>query len=258
MAENPLLSLQHCTVRFGGLTAVSDFSLDVMPGELVSLIGPNGAGKTTVFNVVTGVHPLTSGAIEFDGRIVSKLPPHRTANLGIGRTFQNIRVFRDLSVLDNLRSAMHRQGNYGFLRASVRSRRWAASEARIAQAAREMLEMFGLQDRESELAGGLPYGDQRRLEIVRALVTRPKLLLLDEPTAGMNPAETTELMELIRSLIARFSLTILLIEHDMRVVMGVSQRIVCLNYGEEIACGVPVDVAKHPAVIEAYLGEPMD
>jgi branched-chain amino acid transport system ATP-binding protein len=255
-ANGALLSLQSCTVRFGGLTALSEFSLALQAGELVSLIGPNGAGKTTVFNAITGVHALSEGAIRFDGRLVSGLPPHRIARLGIGRTFQNIRLFRGLTVLDNLRAAMHQDGDYGFLRAAMRSRRWAATEARLESSAVELLTMFDLQDRAAELAGGLPYGDQRRLEIVRALATRPQLLLLDEPAAGMNPAETVHLMELIRSLRERFSLTVLLIEHDMRVVMGISGRVVVLNNGRQIAAGSPQEITHDPAVVEAYLGEP--
>jgi branched-chain amino acid transport system ATP-binding protein len=258
LPEAPLLALDGCTVRFGGLTAVADFSLRLHSGELVSLIGPNGAGKTTVFNAITGVHPLADGAVWLEERRISGLPPHRIANLGIGRTFQNIRLFRGLTVLDNLRAAMHRDCDYGVFRAAAHTRTWSATEERIESSALELLEMFGLRDRAEELAGGLPYGDQRRLEIVRALATGPRLLLLDEPAAGMNPAETSRLMELIRSLIDRFSLTILLIEHDMRVVMGVSGRVVVLNYGREIAAGTPGEIAHDPAVIEAYLGEPVE
>jgi branched-chain amino acid transport system ATP-binding protein len=243
-------------VRFGGLTAVDDFSLGVRPQELVSLIGPNGAGKTTVFNAITGVYPLTQGAIRFDERAISGLAPHRVAKLGIGRTFQNIRLFKGVTVLDNLRAAMHQGGDYDLLRAATRSRTWAATEERLERQALELLGVFGLEKRAGELAGGLPYGEQRRLEIVRALATGPKLMLLDEPAAGMNPAETRRLMELIRSLIERFALTILLIEHDMRLVMGVSDRVVVLNYGREIAAGTPEEIAHDPAVIEAYLGEP--
>jgi len=243
-------------VRFGGLTAVSGFSLALSCGELVGLIGPNGAGKTTVFNAITGVHSLTEGSVRFDGRVISGLPAHRIAKLGIGRTFQNIRLFRGLSVLDNLRTAMHQDSDYGMLRAALRSRRWAATEARITEASLKLLGMFGLQDRAAELAGSLPYGDQRRLEIVRALATNPRLLLLDEPAAGMNPSETTHLMGLIRSLIEKLPLTILLIEHDMRLVMGISHRVVVLNDGREIAAGSPQEIAHDPAVVEAYLGEP--
>jgi len=252
------LTLESCTVSFGGLVAVDAFSLQVRPRELVSLIGPNGAGKTTVFNAITGVYPLAQGAIRFDGLGLAGLPPHRVAKLGVGRTFQNIRLFRALSVLDNLRAAMHHGGDYDLLRAAFRSRRWAATEARLEAEARELLGVFGLAGRAEEPAGSLPYGEQRRLEIVRALATGPKLLLLDEPAAGMNPAETQRLMELIRSLIERFSLTILLIEHDMKLVMGVSDRVVVLNYGREIAAGPPQQIAHDPAVIEAYLGEPTD
>jgi branched-chain amino acid transport system ATP-binding protein len=251
-----LLALESCTVSFGGLIAVDDLSLEVQPRELVSLIGPNGAGKTTVFNAITGVYPLARGVIRLEGAALSGLPPHRVAHQGVGRTFQNIRLFRGLTVLDNLRAAMHQGGDYDLIRAAFRSRRWAATETRLEARARDLLNVFGLGARAEELAGSLPYGEQRRLEIVRALATEPRLLLLDEPAAGMNPAETQRLMELIRSLIERFSLTILLIEHDMKLVMGVSDRVVVLNYGREIARGTPEQIAHDPAVIEAYLGEP--
>jgi branched-chain amino acid transport system ATP-binding protein len=245
-------------MRFGGLTAVANLSLDVPPGQLLGLIGPNGAGKTTVFNAITGVYNLAEGEISFDGHHLAGLPPHRIARLGIARTFQNIRLFRGLSVLDNLRAAMHQDSDYGLLRAAARSRTWAATEARLQAAALDLLAMFDLRDRALEPAASLPYGDQRRVEIVRALATNPRLLLLDEPTAGMNPAETTSLMNLIRDLLGRFSLTILLIEHDMRVVMGICDRVVVLNYGREIAAGAPREIAHDRAVIEAYLGEPDD
>jgi branched-chain amino acid transport system ATP-binding protein len=254
--EAPPLSLRRCTVTFGGLVAVSDLSLEVPPGQLLGLIGPNGAGKTTVFNAITGVYGLSAGEILLEGHRISGLPPHRIARLGVARTFQNIRLFKGLSVLDNLRAAMHQDSDYGLLRAAARSRTWARTEARIEAEALRLLGMFGLQDRAQEPAASLPYGDQRRLEIVRALATNPRLLLLDEPTAGMNPAETTQVMALIRELISQFALTILLIEHDMRVVMGICDRVVVLNYGREIAAGSPREIAHEPAVIEAYLGEP--
>jgi branched-chain amino acid transport system ATP-binding protein len=256
LPEPPLLSLRDCTVRFGGLVAVSELSLDVAPGELVGLIGPNGAGKTTAFNVITGVHALSAGRIEFAGQRIDGLPPHEVARRGIARTFQNIRLFRGLTVLDNLLAAMHQDSDYGLLRAAVRSRTWAAAEARLETAARELLAVFGLADRAGALAGGLPYGDQRRLEIARALGTSPRLLLLDEPAAGLNPTETQRLMELIQMVMERFSLTILLIEHDMRLVMGICQRVLVLNYGRQVALGLPGELAHDPAVVEAYLGEP--
>ena len=253
---DPLLSLDACTVTFGGLTAVSQLSLQLQPGELVGLIGPNGAGKTTVFNAIMGVYPLSAGAIRLDGHQISGLPPYRIANRGVARTFQNIRLFKGLSVLDNLRAAMHQDSDYSLLRAAMRSRTWAATEARLQASARDLLAMFGLQDRAEELAGSLPYGDQRRLEIVRALATDPKLLLLDEPAAGMNPSETARLMTLVHEARDRFGLTILLIEHDMRMVMGICERIIVLNQGEQIAAGLPQEIAHNPAVVSAYLGEP--
>jgi branched-chain amino acid transport system ATP-binding protein len=256
VAESPLLELAACSVCFGGLTAVDDLTLHVAPQELVSLIGPNGAGKTTVFNAITGVYPLSAGGIRFAGRDIAGLAPHRVAKRGVGRTFQNIRLFKGITVLDNLRAAMHQDGDYDLLRAAARSRTWAATESRLQARALELLAVFGLEARAGELAGGLPYGEQRRLEIVRTLATGPRLLLLDEPAAGMNPSETQRLMGLIRSLIEQFSLTVLLIEHDMKLVMGVSDRVVVLNYGREIATGTPQEIARNPAVIEAYLGEP--
>lgn len=254
--NGPLLSLSACTVRFGGLTAVSEFTLEIATGELVGLIGPNGAGKTTIFNAITGVHPVAEGGIQFAGHTISGLPPHRIAKLGIARTFQNIRLFKGLTVLDNLRTAMHQDSDYGLLRAAARSRTWEHTEATISAAAGDLLAMFDMQDRAEELAGSLPYGDQRRVEILRALATKPKLLLLDEPAAGMNPSETTRLMDLVRHLRDELGLPILLIEHDMRFVMGICDRVVVLNYGKEIAAGLPRDIARSPAVIEAYLGEP--
>lgn len=257
MAEEPLLTLEDCRVTFGGLVAVAGLSLQLRRGELVGLIGPNGAGKTTVFNAITGVHPLAGGLIRFDGRVISGLPPHRIARLGVGRTFQNIRLFKGLSVLDNLLAAMHQDSDYDWLRAAIRSRSWEATEKRLLARSLELLEMFGLRDRHNEPAGSLPYGDQRRLEIVRTLATRPRLLLLDEPAAGMNPAETARLMDLIKDVRTRFGLTILLIEHDMKVVMGICERVLVLNYGEQIAAGPPGDIARDPAVISAYLGEPL-
>jgi branched-chain amino acid transport system ATP-binding protein len=257
MAEtSPLLSLERCTVRFGGLTAVDSLSLQVQAGELVGLIGPNGAGKTTVFNAITGVHPVTEGTVRFDGHVISGLPPYRIANLGVARTFQNIRLFKGLTVLDNLRAAMHQDSDYGMFRAAIRSRSWQSTETAIERAASELLAMFDMGDRAEELAGGLPYGDQRRIEILRALATKPKLLLLDEPAAGMNPSETTRLMALVRRLRDDHRTTILLIEHDMRFVMGICDRVTVLNYGSEIASGLPQDIARDRAVIEAYLGEP--
>ena len=250
----PLLKATHVSEVFGGLKAVSDFNLHLNPGELVGLIGPNGAGKTTAFNLFTGVYQPTEGAIEFDGRSIVGLKPYQITQRGIARTFQNIRLFSELSVLDNVRIAFHDHVKYGVVEAVLRVGRYFSEEARVTAESRELLSIFKLADQAEETAKNLPYGAQRRLEIARALAAKPKLLLLDEPAAGMNPQETQELMAMIRWIRGQFDLTVLLIEHDMSLVMGICERIYVLEYGQIIAQGTPEEIRRDPEVIRAYLG----
>jgi branched-chain amino acid transport system ATP-binding protein len=251
----PLLQLENVTVQFGGLKAVSDLSFVIGKGELVGLIGPNGAGKTTVFNLVTGVYQPTSGKITFAGRSVLRSRPYKITARGIARTFQNIRLFNSLSVFDNVRTACNMHLRHGISHALLRGPKVMREEREIETKVMDLLRIFGLDAQRYECCKNLPYGDQRRLEIVRALATNPKLLLLDEPAAGMNPTEKQDLMKLIRFTQEKFGCAVLLVEHDMRVVMGICQRIDVLDYGRKISEGTPEQIRKDPKVIAAYLGQ---
>lgn len=249
-----LLQAKSIGITFGGLRAVDNFNVSIEEGELVGLIGPNGAGKTTIFNMLTGVYLPTDGEIFIDGKMVNGKQPYQIVAMGLGRTFQNIRLFNDLSVIDNIKIAFHKDMKYSTLAGVLRLPKYWKEEAEIDRQARELLGLFDMEGDADSLASNLPYGKRRKLEICRALATNPKLLLLDEPAAGMNPQETRELMETIHFIRDKFKVTILLIEHDMALVMGICERLVVIDYGRIIASGTPDEIKANEKVISAYLG----
>ena len=251
----PVLETRKLGISFGGLKAVNDFNIKIYPGELVGLIGPNGAGKTTVFNLLTGVYVPTEGTVILNGQPLNGKKTYQFVEAGVARTFQNIRLFRQMTVIDNVKAAFTKDIRYNLFDASFRTKKYWDTEKRITDKAMELLEICGLADKANELSSSLPYGRQRKLEIARALATDMKLLLLDEPAAGMNPTETAELLACINTIRQRFGVAILLIEHDMSLVMNICERIQVIDYGQTIASGLPAEIASNPRVIAAYLGE---
>ena len=251
----PVLETRKLGISFGGLKAVNDFNIKIYPGELVGLIGPNGAGKTTVFNLLTGVYVPTEGTVILNGQPLNGKKTYQFVEAGVARTFQNIRLFRQMTVIDNVKAAFTKDIHYNLFDASLRTKKYWDTEKRITEKAMELLEICGLADKANVLASSLPYGRQRKLEIARALATDMKLLLLDEPAAGMNPTETAELLACINTIRERFGVAILLIEHDMSLVMNICERIQVIDYGQTIASGLPAEIASNPRVIAAYLGE---
>ena len=253
--KKPVLETMHLGISFGGLHAVQDFNLSIYSGELVGLIGPNGAGKTTVFNLLTGVYVPTEGTVLLDGVPLNGKKVHQFVEAGIARTFQNIRLFTDMTVIENVKAACVKDLHYNLFDAVFRTPRFWKEEREVTEKALELLEICGLRDKADVAAASLPYGQQRKLEIARALATNMKVLLLDEPAAGMNPTETAELLACINTIRDRFGVAILLIEHDMSLVMNVCQRLQVIDYGQTIASGLPREIAANPRVITAYLGE---
>ncbi|MCR5777621.1 MAG: ABC transporter ATP-binding protein [Lachnospiraceae bacterium] len=254
-ARKTVLRSEHLGITFGGLKAVSDFNINIKEGELIGLIGPNGAGKTTVFNLLTGVYKPTEGAIFLYDERISGKKSHQVVQAGIARTFQNIRLFHQMTVIENVLVAFSKDIRYGLFSAICRTPEFRKTEDELEQKAIELLKIFNLDDKANAVAANLPYGEQRKLEIARALATDMKVLLLDEPAAGMNPTETADLLKCIKVIRERFGIAILLIEHDMSLVMNVCERIQVINFGQTIACGLPDEIANNQEVIEAYLGK---
>ena len=251
----PVLKTENLCITFGGLRAVEDFSIEIGNNELVGLIGPNGAGKTTIFNMLTGVYTPTQGSIELCGKSIIKKKPEQIVKMGISRTFQNIRLFKNMTVLDNVKVACNHEMKYSIGAAMFRVGGFWKEEIDVDEKARQLLKVFKLEEFADTLADNLPYGQQRKLEIARALAAEPKLLLLDEPAAGMNPTETQELMTMIQFVRRNFNISILLIEHDMSLVLGICERITVVDYGKIIATGTPNEIVNNPKVISAYLGD---
>ena len=250
-----MLNIQNLSIKFGGLNAVSNFNLTVDKNQIVGLIGPNGAGKTTIFNMLTGVYTPTEGNIIFLGEKLNGLKPYNITKKKIARTFQNIRLFSNLSVIDNVKISFNYRINYSLWDSIFRTKKFKNEEKEINDKSIELLKIFSLENKKANLSNNLPYGEQRKLEIIRALACTPSLLLLDEPAAGMNPQETRELMDLINWIKEKFNISILLIEHDMKLVMGICDKIAVLDYGKKITEGTPIEIKSNPKVIEAYLGE---
>jgi branched-chain amino acid transport system ATP-binding protein len=254
-ADAPVLEAKNLGITFGGLKAVQHFDLALYNGELVGLIGPNGAGKTTVFNMLTGVYRPTEGTVRLNGVVLNGKKPYEVVASGVARTFQNIRLFKEMTVMENVKAAMTKDIRYGFGAALFRTPKFWKIERSLSDEALDLLSIFKLEDKADQLASNLPYGQQRKVEIARALATGAKVLLLDEPAAGMNPTETAELLACINTIRSKFDITILLIEHDMSLVMNICERIIVIDYGEIIAQGLPEEVSHNPRVIAAYLGE---